>query len=201
MYIQTLIPRTAPRARLGTATDPRRSADGSPISTQRRTDRGAAFLKLPPARGRPADQLLGQQVPERQVVGLPLHAAAAAARPPGRRAPAHGVPEAVGQVARDRGHHLLRTQPGVPRVQLQGPGEDDLALPPPADADGDVGADVLLLRRLQLLEQALGAVEPHLEGYRWIEGDECIGVFVPYVMYVRVSLEFGGYRPYYWVCV
>ena len=98
----------------------------------------------------------GEQVTEGRVVGHPLHDLAR--RPATQLAPLHGHPHALRQVALHRVHEPLRRQLHVLGVRLHQLREQQLLLPPHAGRR----PDELLLRRLQLVEQPLRSVHPHL---------------------------------------
>ncbi|KAK8444057.1 hypothetical protein SEVIR_9G075550v4 [Setaria viridis] len=98
----------------------------------------------------------GEQVPEGRVVGHPLHHLAR--RPAALLAPLHGHPHALREVALDHVHEPLRRELHVLGVRLHQLREQQLLLPPHAGRR----PDELLLRRLQLVEQPLRSVHPHL---------------------------------------
>lgn len=98
----------------------------------------------------------GEQVPEGRVVGHPLHDLAR--RPAALLAPLHGHPHALREVALDHVHEALRRELHVLGVRLHELGEQQLLLLPHAGRC----PDELLLGRLQLVEQPLRSVHPHL---------------------------------------
>jgi hypothetical protein len=108
-----------------------------------------------------AHELPREQVAEGRVVGPPLDAAAAAARP---RRLLRRRPERLREAGLHRAEEVVRTEAGVPRVRLEELREEEehpAPAPAPPPADADVGADELVPRRLQLLEEALRPVQPH----------------------------------------
>jgi hypothetical protein len=98
----------------------------------------------------------GEQVAEGRVVGHPLHDLAR--RPAAVLAPLHGHPHALREVALDHVHEALRRELHVLGVRLHQLGEQQLLLLPHAGRR----PDELLLGRLQLVEQPLRSVHPHL---------------------------------------
>jgi hypothetical protein len=96
----------------------------------------------------------GEQVPKAGVIRHPLHDLAR--RP--AAAPLHGHPHALREVALDHVNEALRRELHVLGVRLHELREQQLLLLPHTCRR----ADELLLGRLQLVEQPLRSVNPHL---------------------------------------
>lgn len=100
----------------------------------------------------------GEQVAEGRVVGHPLDDLARRPAAALLLAPLHGHPHALREVALHHVHEALRRELHVLGVRLHELGEQQLLLLPHAGRR----PDELLLGRLQLVEQPLRSVHPHL---------------------------------------